>query len=152
MRLHPLLVCGWLLGALWSGAARADDSAIGYVKTVVGEAAVVNGATPVVAQPGTPVYLGSRLSTGAKSSLGVSFKDDTVMALGANTELSVDAYLYAPEQGQLKLVARMLRGSLNYVSGLIAKLRPEAVSVKTPTGIIGVRGTQFVVKVDGSTP
>ena len=37
---------------------------------------------------------------------------------------------------------------MNYVSGVIAKLQPDAVSVKTPTGTIGVRGTQFVVKVD----
>jgi hypothetical protein len=34
------------------------------------------------------------------------------------------------------------------VSGVIAKLKPEAVTVKTPTGIIGVRGTQFVALVE----
>ena len=42
----------------------------------------------------------------------------------------------------------MSKGSMNYISGVIAKLKPEAVSVKTPTGIIGIRGTQFVVKVE----
>ena len=34
-----------------------------------------------------------------------------------------------------------------YVSGVITKLKPEAVKVKTPTGTIGVRGIKFVVKV-----
>jgi hypothetical protein len=48
----------------------------------------------------------------------------------------------------LKLSTRLSRGSLNYVSGVIAKLKPTAVTVKTPTGIIGVRGTQFVAKVE----
>lgn len=152
MRLRPLILVFFLLGALCTFAARADETAIGYVKTVSGVATVSNGKINVAAQPGTPVFLGSRLKTGAKSSLGVTFKDDTVMSFGPDTELTVDEYLYAPAQGQFKLVASMLRGSLNYVSGLIAKLRPEAVSVKTPTGIIGVRGTQFVVKVDGSAP
>ena len=32
--------------------------------------------------------------------------------------------------------------------GVIAKLKPDAVSVDTPSGTIGIRGTQFVVKVD----
>lgn len=141
-----------LLLALCGAAARADEPAIGYVKTVSGEAFVSTGKFHVAALPGTPVFLGSQLKTGSKSSLGVVFKDETVMSFGSNTELTVDEYLYAPEQGKLKLVASLLKGSLNYVSGLIAKLQPEAVSVKTPSGIIGVRGTQFVVKVDGSAP
>ena len=44
--------------------------------------------------------------------------------------------------------SKLTKGTLNYVSGAIAKISPEAVAVKTPTGTIGVRGTQFVVKVD----
>ena len=43
-----------------------------------------------------------------------------------------------------------MRGSLHVVTGIIAKLKPEAVSVKTPTGLIGVRGTRFVVQAEGS--
>ena len=72
------------------------------------------------------------------------------MAFGPDTELMVDEYLYAPAQGQLKLGTRLTKGSLNYVSGVIAKLKPDAVTVKTPTGIIGVRGTQFVARVEDS--
>mgnify|MGYP001126647623 CR=1 FL=1 len=53
-------------------------------------------------------------------------------------------------QGQLVGLADsgLDKGSLSYVSGLITKLKPEAVTVKTPTGTIGVRGTQFLVNVD----
>ena len=106
----------------------------------------------VAAQLGTPLFLGSQLKTGHKGSLGVTFKDDTVMSFGPDTELTVDQYLYAPSQGKLKLAATIARGSLNYVSGVIAKLQPDAVSVTTPTGTIGVRGTQFVVMVEDSAP
>jgi len=69
------------------------------------------------------------------------------MSFGPDTQLTVDEYLFAPTQGKLKLGARMDQGSLNYVSGVIAKLKPDAVNVKTPTGTIGVRGTQFLVRV-----
>lgn len=122
--------------------------AVGYVKTVAGEAWVTTAGQRVQAAPGTAVLLGSQLKTMAKASLGVTFKDNTVMSFGPDTELTVDEYLYAPAQGQLRLGTRLAKGSLNYVSGVIAKLKPEAVTVKTPTGIIGVRGTQFVAKVE----
>ena len=42
----------------------------------------------------------------------------------------------------------MSKGTLNVVSGVIAKLKPESVSVKTPTGEIGVRGTTYLIKVE----
>lgn len=137
---------GVLLGSPLAGQAQTD--AIGYVKTVTGEAWVTTAGQRVQATPGTAVLLGSQLKTLAQASLGVTFRDNTVMAFGPDTELTVDEYLYAPAQGQLKLGTRLTRGSLNYVSGVIAKLKPDAVSVKTPSGIIGVRGTQFVARVE----
>lgn len=150
MKYHPLhptaLVAGMLSALPLLCAAQAE--AIGYVKTVTGEAWVSSGGQRAKAQPGTPVLLGSQLRTTANASMGVTFKDNTVMSFGPDTDLTVDEYLYAPAQGQLRLGTRMGKGSLNYVSGVIAKLKPEAVTVKTPAGIIGARGTQFLLKVE----
>lgn len=126
----------------------AQDLAIGYVKTVQGEASVVVDGKAVKAQPGTPVQIGNLLKTDKQGSMGVAFKDNTIVSLGPDTEITVDEYLFSPSKGELKLAASMTRGSLNYVSGLIAKLKPEAVSLKTPTGNIGVRGTHFLAKVE----
>lgn len=121
---------------------------VGYVKTVTGEAWVTTAGQRVSAQPGTPVLLGSQLNTKKAASMGVTFKDNTIMSFGPDTELTVDEFLYAPAQDQLSLGVRLLRGSMNYISGVIARLKPEAVSIKTPAGIIGVRGTQFVAKLE----
>jgi hypothetical protein len=128
------------------GAAQAEP--IGFVKTAKGNATVVTAGQSVKAQPGTPIQQGSVLKTASQSSLGVTFKDNTVMSFGPDTELTVDEYLYAPAQGKLKLGTKMSKGTLNYVSGVIAKLQPDAVTVATPTGTIGVRGTQFLLKVE----
>ena len=134
---------------LVAGAAPAwAQGAIGFVKTVSGEASVVDAGKMVKAQVGTPVRRGSVLRTGAKGSMGVTFKDNTVMSFGPDTEVVVDEYLYGPGKDDLKFGAMVSRGTLNIVSGSIAKLKPEAAVVKTPTGTIGVRGTQFVVKVE----
>jgi len=132
----------------FSPGTRAQDAPIGMIKTASGDASVTTRGTPVAARPGTPVYQGSQLRTGARSSLGVTFKDETVLSFGPDTVLTVDEYLYAPSQGKLKMGMRLSRGTMNVVSGVIAKLQPDAVSIGTPTGTIGVRGTHFLVKVE----
>jgi hypothetical protein len=128
--------------------AQAKTEPVGFVKTVTGQAWVNTAGQSVAAQPGTPVLLGSQLKTSKGAAMGITFKDNTLMSFGPDTELTVDEFVYAPAQGQLLLGTRLSRGSLNYVSGVIAKLRPDAVTVKTPAGIIGVRGTQFVARVE----
>lgn len=126
--------------------SHADDSVIGYIKTVSGSADLISEGNANKAEIGSAVRLGNVLQTGDDGALGVTFKDDTVMSVGPNTSLKVDEYLYAPAQGQLKLVANLMKGTLHYISGVIAKLKPEAIAVRTPSATIGVRGTRFVVK------
>ena len=137
-----------LAGMLLSSTVLADANAIGYVNTVNGEATITTAGKKVKAEVGTAIFQGSQLKTAAKSSMGITFKDKTVMSFGPETELTVDEYLYNPSQNKLKLGSKLTKGSLNYVSGVIAKLQPSAVTVTTPTGTIGVRGTQFAVKVE----
>lgn len=134
--------------ALVSCAVGAETLPVGNVKTLSGSASVMTENNIVSAVPGTPIYHGSTLRTEADSSMGVTFNDETLMSFGPNTTLVVEAYLYEPTDGKLKLSVRLAKGSLNYVSGVIAKLQPDAVSVETPKGIIGVRGTQFLVRVE----
>jgi len=137
------------LGLLLStAAALAQDSVIGYVKTVQADATMVIGGKSIKALPGMPVQTGYVLKTGPQGSMGVTFRDNTMMSFGPDTELVVDEYLYAPGKGDLKLGATMARGTLQYISGVIAKLKPDAVTLKTPVGIIGVRGTRYVTLVE----
>jgi len=127
--------------------AWAQD-VIGFVKTVSGDATVIDAGKPVKAQVGTPIKMGSILKTGPKGAMGVTFKDNTVMSFGPDTELTVDEYLYAPEKNNLKFGTSLSKGSLQVVSGVIAKLKPKSVTMKTPTGMIGFRGTRCLVKVE----
>lgn len=132
---------------LTKGVLAADEP-IGYVKQVTGEASVTTGDAKVVVEVGTAIFQGTVLRTGKKSSVGVTFKDETVMSFGSDTEFRVDEYLYAPTQGKLKFASNLAKGSLNYISGVIEKLQPDAVVVTTPKGTLGVRGTQFLLIVE----
>jgi hypothetical protein len=70
-----------------------------------------------------------------------------MMSFGPDTEVTVDEYIYAPGRDDLKFSARITRGTLSLISGVIARLKPDAASVTTPTGTIGIRGTHVAVKV-----
>ncbi len=148
--MSPSKYCGFLLVlSMLSLAARAtNNEVIGFVKHAQGDATVTTDLQPLKAKPGTPLYLGSVLKTGDGGSLGVTFRDNTMMSFGPDTEVTIDEYLYQPAKGRLKLAASLVRGTLHYISGVIAKLKPEAVSINTSTGIIGVRGTRFAVKAE----
>ncbi|MDP3627091.1 MAG: FecR domain-containing protein [Hydrogenophaga sp.] len=149
---NVLLCVGVALAALGAQAqtkapAAGAAATIGYVKTVKGEAFVDSGGQAIKAVEGTPLKVGDVVRTGANGSAGITLKDNTVMSFGPSTRFTLEEYLFAPAKGDLKLGGRLASGSLHYVSGLIAKAKPEAVNVKTPTGTIGVRGTRFVAVV-----
>jgi hypothetical protein len=55
--------------------------------------------------------------------------------------------MYAPAEGQLGLVLRVVRGIAAYVSGRIARLSPDSIRLETPEAIIGVRGTTLAIRV-----
>ena len=138
-----------LIGALLlTTGVWADEIPIGYVKNITGEASITTEGDIIRAKIGTPIYQGSVLHTRTQSSMGITLKDATVISLGPETEFAIDEYVYAPAQNKLKLGSRITKGSLNYISGIIAKLQPDAVTVTTPSGTIGVRGTRFAVKVE----
>ena len=147
----PRLLCCFALVLLCMGRAFAQAPtapAIGYVKTASGEAFVVHGTDRRAAEIGMPLQEGSHLKTGANGSIGVLLKDNTSLSIGPKSELALRDFLYQPSQDNLHLGLSVLQGTLYYISGVIAKLRPEAVNITTPSGIIGVRGTQFLVYVD----
>ena len=123
--------------------ASYAEEAIGFVKTLSGTAAVVNQGKAVKAELGTPIYIKSTLKTASKSPMWIAFKDNTVMSFGSNTEVIVDEFLYAPGKDQLAINAKINKGKMEYLSGVVAKLKPEAVSIKTPTRKIALRGAHF---------
>jgi hypothetical protein len=128
--------------------AAASDGSVGRVKTVKGSATIMRGQASLPAVFNEKLLQGDTLKTGPDGSLGVMLKDDTSLSLGPNSEVVIDQFLFAPAEGKLSLVARMLRGTAVYLSGVIARLSPQSVRIETPNASIGVRGTRFLVKVD----
>lgn len=143
-----------LLGTLFlltiTGAAVAGET-IGMVRTVSGDAAVTRGETSLPATPGLKLMVGDTLVTGRDGSLGVFLRDDSSLSIGPGSRLVLRSFRFSPSEGKFELVARISRGTMAYLSGLIGKLSPEKVRIETPSATIGIRGTRFALKVGGSS-
>lgn len=42
----------------------------------------------------------------------------------------------------------LLQGSMRMLTGLIAKVNPAAIQIKTKTVSVGIRGTDFIVETE----
>lgn len=139
-----MLVAGLLT---LSPADLLADELVGVIKTA-SETVVMRDGETMTAMAGMEVKRGDILKTGANGAAGLIFSDDTVISMGARTELAVEAYLFEPAEGKLSCILEILKGTISYLSGQIAKLAPESVELLTPAATIGVRGTHVLIKVD----
>lgn len=127
--------------------AVAADETIGSVKKVSGQVAIVRDGQRLSARPGCKLHAGDILETGPGGGLGVILRDDSLLSLGPSSRIAIDNFRFVPAEGVFGFTARILRGTMAYVSGLIGRLAPESATFVTPVATIGVRGTHFAVKV-----
>jgi len=145
-----LLVTIFFLFPISGKFASADPfPVVATVQKVSGMATVVRQGQTMSAKIGLEIYQNDTLRTGLDGSLGVIFRDDTLLSMGPESVLVIDEFVFAPKQGKFSIVIRMLKGTAAYLSGLISKLAPESAHFKTPTASIGIRGTKFVARVEG---
>lgn len=137
------------LALAWSIPVSAQNpTAAGRLKVASGSALIVRQGTSIPAQTGEVVFESDALRTGADGRIGVTLKDDTRVSIWPNSELRLERFVYAPAEGGFALALKFVRGVAAYVSGRIAKLAPDAIRLKTPSAIVGVRGTSLAVRVE----
>jgi hypothetical protein len=142
--LPALLVCSFMAIA----APAAAEPVIGYVKTIEGQAFVERAAGRETLQAGAPLYQSDVCETAEGGTLGMTFRDNMVLSIGPKTRITLASYEFEPVEKKLGVLIRIARGTLQYISGLVAKLNPDAVSIETPVANIAVRGTRFAVRVE----
>ena len=77
--------------------------------------------------------------TGRASAIEIELNDESRLTLGENAEIILDSMISEPNRGIVKGTFRMLTGVLRFKSAQ-AKLD---LLINTPTGTIGIRGTEF---------
>ena len=141
----PLLVFATVLCLASLDAARADD--IGRVKVSKGQVAIERGGAALPAPVGTRLRAADVVTTGSDGSVGITMNDDSLLSAGSNSRLALDRFVHDPATNQGRFNVSLNRGTLAVISGRIAKQSPDAMTVRTPAAILGVRGTEFAVRV-----
>jgi len=132
-------------GVLGAGPVVADE--IAQIKVANGTVIVERGSQRLMAAAGTRLLQSDVVRTGINGSAGITFTDNTMMSVGPNSVISLDRYAFNSTTHEGRLDASMRGGTLSVVSGKIAKQSPDAMTVRTPATILGVRGTEFLVQV-----
>ena len=126
------------------GLAAAE---VGFIKRTTGEAFIERGAEQVPAEKGFLLEASDVLVTGAGGRISVTFADKSRLSVGPDSRVVIEEFEFDPVTHDGKLVARIENGDLAIVSGQIAKENPDAMKIRTPTSILGVRGTRLLVQV-----
>lgn len=127
---------------LTAASARAAEDA-GQVHVVVGGALRVNAAgqeTPV--QKGMAVAEGDRIVTADQALVQIKLRDGTYLSVRSGTDVTIANFRWDEKAvDSAGMLLRLTKGALRSITGALARGRPSAYSVVTPTATIGIRGT-----------
>ncbi|HXI36617.1 MAG TPA: FecR domain-containing protein [Burkholderiales bacterium] len=134
------------LGALvFAASVWAQD--VGEIKTVKGTAHVEREGKKLPASAGMQLRQADTIVTGPDGAVGITFLDNSLFSAGPNSVLVINKYRFDTTTHAGEFDASLNKGSLAVVSGKMVKQSPESMRIRTPSSIMGVRGTEFVVKV-----
>jgi hypothetical protein len=128
--------------AIFGSAAfpAASQEQVGQATLI--RTAVTGDSGPLATK--SPVYRDERIRT-SKSGLGeFVFRDGTKFAVGGNSSVVIDRFVYDDAKTFNRLTLNAARGSFRWISG---KSKSDAYEIVTPAGTIGVRGTRFDIFV-----
>ncbi len=137
-----------LLAVQGAAAGSSQQEHIANFKNVAGEVTVLRHGASLPAETGMQLYATDTVTTGKSGSAGLLFLDGTAVAIGPASRVDIADYRFSPQAKQYDFSLYLQRGQVLFSTGRIGKLAPEAVKLRTPTAVIGVRGTRFIVKVD----
>jgi len=131
-------------GVLAFAAAGAENA--GHIKVARGAVQIERAGQRLAASVGDAVQTGDVVTTGSDGSVGITLLDNSLLSAGPNSALSIDRFAFDSTTHQGGFEASLRKGTLAVVSGKLAKQSPDAMKVKTPAAVLGVRGTEFLVR------
>jgi hypothetical protein len=141
-----------LLPGLLLGTPSASAEPIGQIKTATGDVAIERAGARQPAAAGDRVEQSDVVVTGKDGTVGITFQDNSMMSLGPDSTLALDRFRFDSTTHEGAFESSLRRGTLSVRSGYIVQQGPpgEAMTVRTPAAILGVRGTEFVVRAEAS--
>jgi hypothetical protein len=128
--------------------AQAADVA-GRLTQVEGRVDILRGgklpAIPVKLNDG--VQVGDVLRTKSMSKAQITFSDNSTLTISPESRVAIEAYMFDSSQNKRNAVVQLFQGLAQVVVSKIYKSAEPDFVVKTQTAIMGVRGTDFGVRI-----
>ena len=121
---------------------------IGLIKVSKGAVQIERSGARVPATVGAPLRASDVIVTGADGSAGITFTDNSLVSVGPNSVFAIEKYTFDSTTHAGQFEGNLRQGRLAAVSGKMVKQSPESMKIRTPSAVMGVRGTEFVVQVD----
>ena len=152
MRCSIKRICAVALAGLLfllSGAVPSwgvDGQPIGSITAMEGEVFLSHKGDPAAFQAmvGDLIYLYDHVWTEKQSLVQILFEDDSLLNLAENTYIQITEHVYSPEKNWRSSLFRVVMGKVRAIVGRYFS-EASTYKVSTPTAIIGVRGTHFIV-------
>ena len=138
----------WILAAALAAVLPAVAADVGLIKVSKGSVQIQRGAEKMPATVGAGVRASDVIVTGADGSAGITFTDNSLVSVGPSSVFAIDKYSFDTTTHQGEFEGNLKQGRLAAISGKMVKQSPETMKIRTPSAIMGVRGTEFVVQVD----
>lgn len=94
---------------------------------------------------GSEVFVGDRIFTGVEGFIRLSMIDDAKIDLRCNSEMRIEDYQLL--RGANRSVLRLIKGSVKKITGSIGKVAEDIYEMHTPVATVGVRGTEYAIRV-----
>ena len=140
-----IVILAFQAGMLTS--AQADE--VGRLTLVEGKVDILRGgqlpAIPVKLNDG--VQTGDILRTKSLSKAQITFIDNSTLTIAPESRVGIEAYMFDSGQNKRNSVVQLFQGLAHVVVSKVFKAAEPDFVVKTQTAIMGVRGTDFGVRI-----
>ena len=143
----------WLpaIGMLFRTGTASAAAVAGKVAALKGTVVAINPeGEERKLRRGRPIYAGDEIVSSKRSAVALKFKDKTSFALGADSSMRVDEFIYGESDEEDTITATVLKGAFRFITGLVAKKKPASMNVNLGiTATIGIRGTNVAGELVG---
>jgi hypothetical protein len=137
-----LVLTAAVAAANFAGTASAQEAA-GTVLWSMGQVERLSAAgTAKVLSKGDEVFEGDTIRAAAGAHAQLRMRDEALLAVRPDSQMRLETYAYrGAEDGTERAVIELIKGGMRSITGAVGRNNKENVLTRTPTVLIGIRGT-----------
>ena len=144
---YAIALCAGLFVAGAAPAQESGQEVVGEVTTAIGQGRIVGSAGERAIARGLRVHAGDRIETQDGGHVHIRFVDGGLVSVRPLSRLLIEQYRNAKGAELAAIKFRLEEGVIRSVTGQWGEANRDRFRLNTPIAAIGVKGTDFVVKV-----